>query len=303
MLTAADMLSAVEREEVLKRSDVRAGWMVLSTWLVILALLLLAGRYPHPATILLVWCILPGRQLGLSVLMHEAGHNTLFASRAVNQWVGQWLCALPTLNDLPAYAAGHLHHHRLSGTSDDPDLPNYRDYPVDTASFRRKVVRDLTGQTGVKLLVGLLRGGLSHFGGEPSAGRRLMLQQVVAQAALASVLILLGVGWVWWLWFGTLMSSYMLVARLRQVAEHAAVPDADNPDPRQNTRTVDAPAWQRFLMAPHCVNFHLEHHLLPGVPCYRLPRFRALLKQKGLLSGVPVFAGYPQVLRHAVHPA
>ena len=96
------------------------------------------------------------------------------------------------------------------------------------------------------------------------------------------------------------MTSYMLVARLRQIAEHAAVPDANNPDPRFNTRTVDAPNWQRFLMAPHFVNYHLEHHLLPGVPCYRLPQFRKLLKRKGLLDKVPTFDSYQQVLRHTV---
>jgi fatty acid desaturase len=232
--------------------------------------------------------------------MHEAGHNTLFASRALNQGVGQWLCALPTLNDLTAYASGHLDHHRLTGTRDDPDLPNYRAYPVDGTSFRRKVVRDLTGQTGFKLIAGILRGGLVHFGGRSSNGKSLLLKQVGVQAVLAGILMLLGIGWTWWLWFASLMTSYMLVARLRQIAEHAAVPDADNPDPRFNTRTVEAPVWQRFLMAPHFVNYHLEHHLLPGVPCYRLPGFRALLKGKGLLDEVPSFDGYQQVLRHTV---
>ena len=92
----------------------------------------------------------------------------------------------------------------------------------------------------------------------------------------------------------------MLVARLRQIAEHAAVPDADNPDPRLNTRTVEAPVWQRFLTAPHFVNYHLEHHLLPGVPCHRLPGFRSLLKEKGLLDEVPSFNSYQQVLHHTV---
>ncbi|GIR69219.1 MAG: hypothetical protein CM15mP74_04700 [Halieaceae bacterium] len=95
----------------------------------------------------------------------------------------------------------------------------------------------------------------------------------------------------------------MLVVRLRQVAEHAAVPDANNPDPRFNTRTVDAPAWQRYLMAPSYVNYHLEHHLMPAVPCYRLPAFRALLQDKGLLADVPSFNSYQQVLRHAVQSA
>jgi fatty acid desaturase len=252
-------------------------------------------------TIPLLWVVLPGRQLGLSVLMHEAGHGSLFSTRRLNHWVGQWLCALPMLNDLPSYAAAHLKHHRLTGTPQDPDLANYRAYPVDSRSFRRKVIRDLTGQTGAKLVVGAVKGGLSHFSGQAASGDRLLsLKQVFVQATLALILMLLGIGWTWLLWFATLMTSYMLVTRLRQIAEHAAVPDANDPDPRMNTRTVIAPAWQRWLLAPHGVNFHLEHHLLPGVPCYHLQAFRARLVEMGWLDRVPVFSGYPEVFAHAV---
>lgn len=300
MLKISEHLSADERQHVLRRSDLQAWWLVLSTWAAIFGLLALVAAFPHPLTIFMVWLFLPARQLGLSVLMHEAGHNTLFASRGLNQWVGQWLCALPTLNDLNAYATGHLDHHRLAGTAADPDLPNYRAYPVERQSFWRKVIRDLTGQTGAKLIAALVHGGLSHFGGSMRPGSALLLKQVAVQSALAAVLMLSGAGWVWWLWFGTLMTSYMLVVRLRQVAEHAAVPDALDPDPRFNTRTVVAPRWQRWLMAPHFVNYHLEHHLMPGVPCYRLPAFRALLESKGLLAEVPAFNSYQQVLLHAV---
>jgi len=301
MLKHSELLSAADRERLLKRSNVWAWWLVGSNWLAIMALLLLAGWYPNILTLMLVWVLLPGRQLGLSVLMHEAGHGTLFATRSLNHWVGQWLCALPTLNDLPSYAAGHLNHHRLAGTPEDPDLPNYRAYPVDHRSFRRKVIRDLTGQTGAKLVAGAVKGGLSHFSVEAApADPWLLLKQVMVQVALAGVLMALGIGWTWWLWAATFMTSYMLVIRLRQIAEHAAVPDANDPDPRLNTRTVTAPLWQRWLLAPNGVNYHLEHHLLPGVPCYRLQTFRARLIENGWLDQAPIFNSYHQVFAHAV---
>ena len=156
MIKITEHLSDAEREQVLRRSNLHAWWQVLSTWSEIGLLLALVSAFPNPFTVLLVWILLPGRQLGLSVLMHEAGHNTLFADRRLNQWIGQWLCALPTLNDLNAYATGHLDHHRLAGTPEDPDLANYRAYPVHPESFRRKVIRDLSGQTGAKLLIGVL---------------------------------------------------------------------------------------------------------------------------------------------------
>ena len=301
MLKHSELLSAADRERLLKRSNVWAWWLVGSNWLAIMALLLLAGWYPNILTLMLVWVLLPGRQLGLSVLMHEAGHGTLFATRSLNHWVGQWLCALPTLNDLPSYAAGHLNHHRLAGTPEDPDLPNYRAYPVDHRSFRRKVIRDLTGQTGAKLVAGAVKGGLSHFSVEAApADPWLLLKQVMVQVALAGVLMALGIGWTWWLWAATFMTSYMLVIRLRQIAEHAAVPDANDLDPRLNTRTVTAPLWQRWLLAPNGVNYHLEHHLLPGVPCYRLQTFRARLIENGWLDQAPIFNSYHQVFVHAV---
>ena len=98
----------------------------------------------------------------------------------------------------------------------------------------------------------------------------------------------------------TFLTSYMWVVRLRQVGEHAVVTDLYDPDVRLNTRTVEAPFWQRFLLAPNNVNYHMEHHFMAGVPCYNLPKLRSLLKQKGVLDSVPVVYGYGQVLRMAV---
>ena len=102
--------------------------------------------------------------------MHEAGHGSLFRTRALNLWLGQWLCALPTLGDLHSYARGHQAHHRLAGTRDDPDLPNYQSYPISGASLRRKLWRDLSGQTGMKLISALLSGAASGL-----AERRMAL--------------------------------------------------------------------------------------------------------------------------------
>ncbi len=295
-----DILSSEERDRLTARSDFRAAVMVLTTWLVIFGLLGLAGLYPAWWSVLLVFLVLPGRQLSLAVLMHEAGHGTLFRRAALNHWVGQWLCALPTFGDLESYARGHREHHKKAGSREDPDLPNYAAYPVPVASFRRKVFRDLTGQTGLKLLAGLFRGATDILGNEAGRGRSVLPAQIAAQLVLAGVLWLMGIGWTYWLWLGTFLTTYMLVIRLRQVAEHAAVPDLYDLDPRLNTRTVDAPWWQRVLIAPSFVNFHMEHHLMASVPCYRLKAFRALLTERGFLEGVPSFTSYAQVMRAAV---
>ena len=296
----SDVLSAQEREELLERSDFRAWLHVLSSWMLIFAILLLVGYFPSLITLLFAWIVLPGRQLSLAVLMHEAGHGSLFKTKGLNLWVGQWLCALPTLGDLASYARGHTAHHRLAGTDEDPDLPNYRAYPIKKSSLYRKWIRDLTGQTGFKLLAALATGAGSQMSRETVGSSNLLTKQIFVHLVFASILIALGVGWTWFVWMGTFLTSYMWVVRLRQVGEHAVVPDLYDPDVRMNTRTVDAPLWQRFLLAPNNVNFHMEHHFMAGVPCYNLPKLRALLKSKGLLDGVPEVKGYGQVLKLAV---
>ncbi len=297
---SSDLMTAEEKLSLLRRSDAKAVGLVAGTWGLVFALLLLAGYYPNPLTVFMVFLLLPGRQLSLAVLMHEAGHGTLFTSERLNQWVGQWLCALPTLGNLSTYATGHLAHHRLAGTPRDPDLPNYQAYPITRESFRRKVWRDLTGQTGIKLLLSLAKGGAGNMEQPGVSGRFLLVKQVFVQTVIFGLLLLAGIGWTWLLWFATFMTTYMLVIRLRQIAEHAAVPDLYDPDPRLNTRTVNAPLWQRFLIAPSFVNYHLEHHLIPGVPCYNLPALRTLLETRGFFLNTPPCTSYHRLLRSVI---
>ncbi|MAC71727.1 MAG: hypothetical protein CMP84_16195 [Gammaproteobacteria bacterium] len=62
----------------------------------------------------------------------------------------------------------------------------------------------------------------------------------------------------------------MLFSRIRNLAEHAAVPDLTDSDPLLNSRTTLASWWERLTFAPNSINYHLEHNLLPAVPKYRL---------------------------------
>ena len=151
-MKVSDYLSREEVAYFTAKSDWQAWGMVLGNWLFIAAIFATVAVWPNPATVVLAVVLLAGRQMGLSVLMHDCGHRTLFRTARLNDVVGQWLCALPVMNDQPSYARGHLEHHRKAGSREDPDLRNYQAYPVSLASFRRKVTRDLTGQTGFKLM-------------------------------------------------------------------------------------------------------------------------------------------------------
>ena len=79
------------------------------------------------------------------------------------------------------------------------------------------------------------------------------------------------------------------------------IPDPD--DPLRNTRTTVARWWERLLIAPNYVNYHLEHHLIMTVPHYKLPRMHRMLRERGVLDGACVVQGYLGVLKLAASKA
>ncbi len=87
----------------------------------------------------------------------------------------------------------------------------------------------------------------------------------------------------------------MVITRIRNIAEHAVIPDRD--DPLCNTRTTKANWIERALVAPYYVNYHLEHHLLYYVPCYNLPRLHAVLMRGPHAARMEVRPNYLSVLR------
>ena len=47
-------------------------------------------------------------------------------------------------------------------------------------------------------------------------------------------------------------------------------------------------AWLMWFLFPHHVNYHIEHHLLPSIPHYNLPRCHAELAAAGALDRAEV---------------
>jgi fatty acid desaturase len=92
----------------------------------------------------------------------------------------------------------------------------------------------------------------------------------------------------------------MVFSRIRNLAEHAAVPDLLNDDPLMNTRTTIPSWWERLTVAPNSVCYHLEHHLVPSVPKYRLAGFHRALRKRGVLDSADISIGYVQLVRRLI---
>jgi fatty acid desaturase len=288
------------REEIqalLRISSLRGAFSIALDWAVVAASFAVVAAWPNPLTVVAAVFVIGGRQLGLAVLMHEAAHRTLMRDKRWNDWAGSWLCAYPVWSDLFAYRAYHLRHHAKNWTAEDPDLGLVTPFPITRSSLRRKITRDLTGRTGLKFARAAWKRSLARWRAGDPAGRRAFTGFLVTNAILFAVLAALGHPWLYALWAGAWLTTNTLVTRIRSISEHAMVPDPG--DPLRNTRTTLASSWERLLLAPNRVNFHLEHHLLMTVPHYRLPRMHRLLAERGLLDAALVTHGYRAVLERA----
>ncbi|NNF78493.1 MAG: fatty acid desaturase family protein [Rhizobiales bacterium] len=299
---ARKMLSAEQLENVRKRSNWRAIALVIHAWLVIFAAMALFVWWPNPLTFLLAAAIIGARQLGLSILMHDGAHDLLLTSKTWNMRLSQWFCAFPTFTDTIAYRHYHLKHHAYAQQENDPDLVLSAPFPVTRKSLYRKIFRDLSGRTGFQQRMAQFS---NAWGTEPMSlgahvrkfGRDLG-GPLAANAILFAGLALAGHWYLYpALWLVPLLTVYQMVLRIRNIAEHAMVPD-DN-DPFRNARTTLASPLERAFLAPYWVNYHVEHHLLMWVPCYNLPKFHKFLQQGPLASRVEIKKGYLSVLAMA----
>jgi fatty acid desaturase len=296
-----DRFTRDEIRELLAFDD-RRGWAsVITNWALIFASMAMVAVWTNPLTIVIALFVIGGRQLGMSILMHEAAHRTLFSNRAVNDFVGNWLSAYPVWADLAPYRPYHLRHHAKNWTKDDPDLDLATPFPITRASLRRKIWRDLSGQTGYKRFLATLRRDLGMSAGKSKrAGESAwsaLSGVVVSNLVLLAILAAAGHPALYLLWIGAWFTTYSLALRIRAIAEHAMPKDPS--DPFHNARTTIVSFWERLLFAPNYVNYHLEHHLLMTVPHYKLPVFHRMLEERGLLGDANVARGYRGVLELA----
>ncbi len=292
-VTAGDLLTLEELGHFRRTSTWRGVGLVLHAWGVIAGAIALYLLWPSALTLGVAVLVIGTRQLGLMVLMHEAAHWLLFRQGRLNTWVGTWLCAAPVGADLKAYRRRHHLHHRHTQAPEDPDLPLSAPLPVSRGRLSWVLLSDLAGWTVLRRIAA----GRPGREGLVETWRRVRAP-LIANAALCAALTALG-GWPLYLltWLLPWATWFQVVTRIRDIAEHGLVGDAA--DPLRNTRTVAAGPLARALVAPYGVNYHLEHHLLVFVPCWKLHQVQALLLAKDLGGRMERAASYAEVLSRA----
>lgn len=278
--------SPAEWATLARRSRWKGLALLAHAWGVIFAAAAMAVVWP--LTLPLAVIVIGGRQLGLSILMHDAAHGALHPNPRINDLAGEWL----TGGGLLRYRAYHLGHHRYAQQDEDPDIGLSAPFPITRTSLRRKMLRDLTGRTFFKLRFGdLVRRLRDRSPGQPVLP--ILVEEVRRKRRwlLGGVVITLvgGAFGVWWAWpvFWVLPQAtwFPVITRLRNIAEHACIARGE-PDPLRQARTTRAGWIARAVLAPYWVNYHCEHHMFMHLPCYSLPRAHRMLAGKGVLDAM-----------------
>jgi fatty acid desaturase len=262
------------RAELRRIPSLLNAWSVLWCYGQNILILVAAVHFNHIALWLLAFLLMGRMHAQFASLMHEAAHRLLFKHRGANDWVGNWLLGFPVITSTPAYRRVHMAHHREEFGPDEPDIPLYANYPITAASFRRKLLRDITGQTGIKLFRNQLRG----FRSPDVRVRRTLLKMTLVQAIVVGAFFAVGHPWLYLTMFVLpYFTLWRVINRLRSIAEHGGLRADD--DRRIATHSVAQHPIARFYLVPYNIGFHLAHHVDAGVPFRHLPKYHALLRK------------------------
>ena len=306
-----DFRRALPKELVLeltRRSPWRATLYVLEDVAIIAAAIAAALVFwPNPLVILLAVLVIGTRQHALFIITHDAAHYLLFEKRGLNDFVGR-ACATPSGLSMCSYRVIHrMHHNNLYGEL-DPDTALHGGYPRGRLYLIKKLLKDLSGLTAWKTYAYFLFAAPALNTATNKAIRPLddTSERLRKEArsdrngVIAFHVVALAIA-IWSgylvqylvLWVLPLVTVVQAILRLRAIAEHGATTDFSSP--LTAARTNLGPAWLRWALFPHNVNYHIEHHLYASVPMYNLPRLHAEMKRHGVLEGAEVLA-FPATL-------
>ena len=251
---------------------------LFTAWTVAYLAVWAIGVAAIPATDLLAVKLLLSAFLGsqlhaLTVLQHDCGHRSAYASPRANLWVGR-LLALFVFMPFTTFTELHRRHHGFLGDSaQDPDEWFYERGPRwlflrECLFMPRFIHLSLT-----RLPVGALR------------------RHIVCELACNSVVHASLIGALLWsgatdlLLFGYVLPMFWLACVFNPISrgfEHLPMAELPPGDPgrgdlRLNTITVTSRVVG-LLWAN--IGFHVEHHMYPRVPFYRLPALHRLFAGK-----------------------
>lgn len=218
----------------------------------------------------------------LSVQIHEGSHYLLASTRRVSDMLANFGAGYWILNSVAEYRAVHNLHHRHLHEEADPDGALYLGEKT-PRQLCRDLLSDLIGLTALK------RGRIYIDSGIDAGGLKTWAPKIAANLSLWGL-------WVWqagfWmgsfefclLWAVPLLSVFPAITRLRLLGEHYTTRRTPGRG-RFVARTTQCSSLTRHLIGAR-MEYHFEHHLLPGIPYRNLPKLHRRLTETGFFERI-----------------
>ena len=227
---------------------------------------------------------------------HEAGHGTAFRTRWIDQGLYQ-LASFMIMRDPTTWRWSHTRHHTdtlILGR--DPEIAVMR-----PARLARLLV-NFVGLVDVPLAFASM---FRHAAGRltadeadyvPASERHKVYRTARIDLAIYAATIGLAIGFRSWLPVVLIGGPRLYGALLLYVysfTQHAGMGE-NVLDYRLNTRTVKMCRLNRFLYWN--MNYHVEHHMFPMVPYYRLPELHEEVKGDLAPAYPSLWAAYQEII-------
>ncbi|WP_192246696.1 fatty acid desaturase family protein [Mesorhizobium silamurunense] len=241
--------------------------------------------------------VIGARQRGISTILHDCAHGVLTKNRVLNFLLGTLLTAWPLFQRHFAYKESHVHsHHPYLGRADaDPDLRFFIAEGVFTPQTDRSfvwkiIILPLLGSKTYGYLKYLLRNRyrmiLDTFSRKESSTRvkreetwlyvfdrwgfyafwACVVTLALAYGSFQELVLL---------WVVPYLTSFHIIGWFIEMSEHCSSIDRRTVD-LEMTRNRRSRHIEKWLTAINGDNYHLDHHLDPATPLWRLPEAHAI---------------------------
>ncbi|MCF5747679.1 hypothetical protein ALQ93_200034 [Pseudomonas syringae pv. pisi] len=232
--------------------------------------------YLYPLTILLIG----SRQRAIASLLHEAAHLTLMSNRQLSRVIGEYLLAYPIFQNYEAYRRSHvkMHHHHLGNQLTDPDHRYYIDSGLYAVSdrfdfFLHHVLKSITLTNTSRYFIYLVKNRAGDIIAKPMQGIKLLLVHLTIFA-----IFWISVGPLGYLlfWLVPYFTAFQVIGWFSEISEHFGMFGVYD-DEVKMTRNRFPMLIERIFIGMHGDNYHLTHHLFPGVPYWNLSKAHQIL--------------------------
>jgi len=230
----------------------------------------------YPLSIL----IIGSRQRAFSTLLHEAAHSRLAKNKKLNYFIATYLTGYLIFWEYNIFVDSHVkdHHLYLGDKLNDPDYSYHREAGLYNLQARKDFI--------VKYIIKpfFLGSALSYvkyvfFNRAPTTFRykkhaMLMLSYLFSIIFISTYLNIFE--YIFLLWIVPLFTIFPIIGWFVELSEHYPLVSEHNID-LYMTRNRFSSFFEAMIFSIHSENFHLVHHLRPGIPFWNLKKAHEIL--------------------------